>query len=120
MLGKKKTHTKHFQLKSINDLDMCVFIVKRKFEGDLRTLIEEYDGRILSVVPASGISHSSMFEAISSISEPCSVAFCTARSEDSKKLIYKVSEELELYKPNNGKAFKIDITGYLGAKALFL
>jgi len=115
-LGKKKS----FKLASINDLDMCVFIVKRKHENELREKIEEYDGRILSVVPAFGISHSSMFEAISAIGEPCIVVFSTARSEDSKNLIYHISEELELYKPNNGKAFRVDITGYLGAKALFL
>ena len=120
MLNKKsKSHTR-FQLSSINNLDMCVIITKRNFEGELRNKIESLNGRILSIVPASGVSHSSMFEAISAISEPCVVAFCVARSEDSKNLIYNISQELELYKPNNGKAFKIDITGYLGAKALFL
>ena len=117
----KKTNTKQkFALSSINNLDMCVFIAKRKYEGELRQKIEANNGRILSVVPAKGISHSSMFEAISAIGEPCVVAFSVARSEDSKNLIYNISKELELYKPNNGKAFRIDITGYLGAKALFL
>ena len=116
----KRSNKKSFKLASINNLDMCVFITKRNREKELRSKIEALNGRILSLVPASGISHSSMFEAISAIGEPCVVAFCVARSEDSKNLIYNISQELELYKPNNGKAFRIDITGYLGAKALFL
>ena len=120
MLKRIGKGTKNYGLSSINNLDMCVFIVKRKRENELRKTIEANGGRILSVVPGFGISHSSMFEAISAIGEPCIVVFSAARSEDSKELIYNISQDFELYKPNNGKAFRIDITGYLGAKALFL
>lgn len=115
----KRTSNK-LKLNEINELKMCLFIVKREAEVSIKTDIEKIGGRVLSVVPASGISHSSMFEVIKSISEPCIVVFAIARKEDAHDLIGHISLKYEIYAPGNGRAFAIDIDGYLGAKALFL
>ena len=115
----KKT-PKKFTLKSVNDLNICVFIVKRHFEDEIRQDIASMGGRVLSALPAKGISHSSMFEVVSGTSDPCTVIFATSRVEDTEEIIGEISRKFELYKKGNGKAFSIDVSGYLGAKALFI
>lgn len=115
-----KTHLKRFKLAEVNLLEICVFIVKKDLEEPIKEEIEHQTGRILSVVPANGISHSSMFEVVKTVGEPCIVVFAVARQEDAKKLIEQVSLKFEIYKPGHGRAFAVDVDGYLGAKALFI
>ncbi|MBQ7453401.1 MAG: hypothetical protein IJS68_03995 [Clostridia bacterium] len=116
----KSKAPKKFLLKNVNDLNMCVFIVKRHLEMGVREDVLALGGRVLSAIPAKGVSHSSMFEVVSGNNDPCIVVFATARSEDTEEIIGEISKKYELYKKGNGKAFSIDISGYLGAKALFI
>ena len=116
----KKILPDKFKLKEINDLKMCVFIAKKEFEETMIYDIECLGGRVLSVVPANGISHTSMFEVIKSVSTPCIVVFAVCRNEDVSDVISHISLKYELFMLGSGRAFDIDVDGYLGAKALFL
>lgn len=109
-----------FKLRDIKNLKICVIIAKRGLEEGIKKDVKTLGGRILSVIPARGVSHSGVFDVISANTTPCNVIFACVRSEDISDVISYVSVKYELYLPGAGRAFSIDCDGYLGAKAIFL
>ena len=118
-VDKKKTK-RPLKVSEIEDLSMCVFIVKRSMEDKLKTSIIENDGKILSITYGTGISRSSIFNSLRVGSDDVVVFFVTIRVEDVRKFMRTISKEFELAVPGNGKGFVLDVNGYLGAKALFV
>ena len=118
-VDKKKTN-RPLKVSEIEDLSMCVFIVKRSMEDKLKTSIMENDGKILSITYGTGISRSSIFNSLRVGSDDVVVFFVTIRVEDVRKFMRTISKEFELAVPGNGKGFVLDVDGYLGAKALFV
>ncbi|MBO4569767.1 MAG: hypothetical protein J5689_00925 [Clostridia bacterium] len=115
----KRIKQKRYDLSEVNELKFAMFIVNSKLEQTVKEGIIKYNGRLLSVIPATGISHLTMFEAVSG-GTPSVVFLVAVRSEDAERLIEKISIDAELESDGNGKAFLIDIDGYTGAKALFV
>ena len=118
-VDKKKTK-RPLKVSEIEDLSMCVFIVKRSMEDKLKASIMENDGKILSITYGTGISRSSIFNSLRVGSDDVVVFFVTLRVEDVRKFMRTISKEFELAVPGNGKGFVLDVDGYLGAKALFV
>ncbi|MBQ7466697.1 MAG: hypothetical protein IJS74_01335 [Clostridia bacterium] len=118
-VDKKKTK-RPLKVSEIEDLSMCVFIVKRSMEDKLKASIMENDGKILSITYGTGISRSSIFNSLRVGSDDVVVFFVTIRVEDVRKFMRTISKEFELAVPGNGKGFVLDVDGYLGAKALFV
>ena len=116
----KQIKEKRFKLRDVDGLKMCVFIVKRSKEDEIKKDLLALGGKVLSVCPGVGVSHSSMFEAVSRTGDPCVVIFAATRREDARNIIAQISLKNEIFLNGNGRAFDVDISGYLGAKALFL
>ena len=115
----KKVKQIKFDLSEVNELKFAMIIVNSKLESQIKEGIIKYNGRLLSAIPATGISRLTMFEAISG-GTPSVVFMVAVRSEDAERFIEKISIDAELNKIGNGKAFLIDVDGYTGAKALFI
>ena len=110
---------KKFKLSSVNKLKFAVFIVNRPIENRVKKDILKYNGKILSAMPAVGISRASMFEVISG-GTPSTVFFVAVRSEDAENLVESVSINNKFNQAGKGKGFLIDIDGHMGGKALFI
>lgn len=116
----KQKIKKPLKISEIEDLSICVFIVKRNLEERLRSSIIENDGKILSITYGTGISRTSLLSSLKVGSDDVVVFFVTIRVEDVHKFMRIISKEFELAVPGNGKGFVLDVDGYLGAKALFV
>ena len=116
----KKVYMRKPKLSEINELKIVVVIVPRDHEMKLATYISDRGGVILSKNRAKGISRASLFSGVGANEVPVSVIFSAVRGEDSENLITKLSNDFRLDIPGNGKAFMIDVLGYMGAKAPFI
>ena len=116
----KKEYRRKLKLNEINNLNMIVVVVPREKGDKVVEYIENNGGVIISKNRAKGISRASIFSGIGMNEVQVSVIFSMARSEDAEKLIFKTSEKFRLDIPGNGKAFMIDVLGYMGAKAPFI
>ena len=119
-VDKKNKRVHKLSLSEIENLSLCVFIVKKNVEQKLKASIIENEGKILSITYGTGISRSSIFNSLNVGAEEMSVFFVTIRVEDVRKFMRTISKEFELAVPGNGKGFVLDVDGYLGAKALFV
>lgn len=108
------------KLSEIEDLSLCVFIVKKNIESKFKAKIIENDGKILSLTYGTGVSRASVFNSLKVGSDDVVIFFVTIRVEDVRKFMRIMSKEFELAVPGNGKGFVLDVNGYLGAKALFV
>ena len=111
---------KTIKLSQINNLVMCMFIVKQKLEKDVCKTINDIGGVVLNVSRGKGVSRYSVFEAFGVGNNEISLVIAEAREEDAKDIIKKVAEEFKFNIPGNGKGFALDIEGYMGAKAPFI
>ena len=109
-----------FTLSEINELVMCMFIVKRDIEKAVCEKINSEQGVVLNVSRGKGVSRYSVFEAFGVGSSDISLIVSQARKEDAEDLIKAVSVEFKFNVPGNGKGFAINVEGYMGAKAPFV
>lgn len=116
----KKVYTRKLKLSEITELSIAVFIVPRENETKVCSLIEQNRGVVLSKFKGKGLSRASVLTGIGAFLDDVSVVFSMARVEEVKDLVTNVSYVLNLDKPGNGKAFVIDVDGYMGAKAPFI
>ena len=117
---KKTKEKRKLKVSEIEDLSVCVFIVRKNLEDKLKSEILANDGKILSITYGTGISSTSMFSSLKVGSDDVVVFFVTIRVEDVRKFMKIISKQFELAVPGNGKGFVLDVDGYLGAKALFV
>lgn len=117
---KKPNEKRKLKVSEIEDLSVCVFIVRKNMEDKLKSEILANDGKILSITYGTGISRSSLFSSLKVGSDDVVVFFVTIRVEDVRKFMKIISKQFDLAVPGNGKGFVLDVDGYLGAKALFV
>ena len=116
----KKVYARKPKLSEINELNMMVVIVPRDKESKITEYIHLRGGIIMSKNRAKGVSRASLFSGIGANHVPVTVIFSALRSEDAPGIITKLSEDFRFDIPGNGKAFLIDVLGYMGAKAPFI
>ena len=104
----------------INELAMCCFIIKKDKLDDLHTFIVNNGGRIISVVASRGISRGGLIEMLGGENCETYTVFCICQSEIADILMFNVCKEFEFNKKGKGKAFMIDVLGYMGAKGPFV
>lgn len=119
-LKAKKPIKKQIKLSEINELSMCVFIVNREYENQIKTRLHSLDARVVSIIRGVGVSRYSMFSSLKVGTSDMVVILAITRIEDTKKVMKTISIEFSLAKPGNGKSFVVDVDGYLGAKAKFM
>ena len=111
---------KSLKISQINELTMCMFIVKRDSEKAVCSKIVEEGGVVLSVSRGKGVSRYSVLEAFGVGCNEISLIISQARREDAEELIRDVSTAFKFNVPGNGKGFALNIEGYMGAKAPFV
>lgn len=104
----------------INELSLCCIVIKQEKLDDMLSFVVNNGGRIVSAVQASGVSRSMLANAFNGfvIDSYCIFAICQREITDI--LMTNIAREFELNKKGNGKAFVVDILGYMGAKGPFV
>ncbi len=104
----------------INELSLCCIVISQEKLDDMLSFVVNNGGRIVSAVQASGVSRSMFANALNGfvIDSYCIFAIC--QKEITDILMTNIAREFELNKKGNGKAFVIDILGYMGAKGPFV
>lgn len=104
----------------INELSLCCIVIKQEKLDDMLSFVVNNGGRIVSAVQASGVSRSMLANAFNGfvIDSYCIFAIC--QKEITDILMTNIAREFELNKKGNGKAFVVDILGYMGAKGPFV
>ena len=122
---KKKNEKKYvivpqkFHPTQIGELSMFCVIIKENVLDDLFEYIVNNGGRVISAVPCSGISKNSFVEGEGlKNNEYFVLSMCQKEIVDI--LMINLCRTFELNKKGNGKAFVIDILGYMGAKGPFV
>ena len=103
----------------INELAMCCFIMKRDKLDDLHEFIINNGGRVVSAVASKGFSRASIFDVFGESYETYTV-FAICQKEIVDIFMLNVCREFKLNKKGRGKAFVLDVLGYMGAKGPFV
>lgn len=104
----------------INELSMCCFVVKKEKLDDLFAFIVNNGGRVLSAIECVGQSRSELVQAFDGFVSNNYFVLAMCQKEITDIFMLNVVKEFELNKKGNGKAFVVDILGYLGAKGPFV
>lgn len=104
----------------INELSMCCFVVKKEKLDDLFAFIVNNGGRVLSAIECVGQSRSELVQTFDGFVANDYFVLAMCQKEISDIFMLNVVKEFELNKKGNGKAFVVDILGYLGAKGPFV
>lgn len=104
----------------INELSMCCFVVKKENLDDLFAFIVNNGGRVLSAIECVGQSRSELVQAFDGFVSNNYFVLAMCQKEITDIFMLNVVKEFELNKKGNGKAFVVDILGYLGAKGPFV
>lgn len=125
---KKKNEKKYvivpqkFHPTQIGELSMFCVIIKENVLDDLFEYVVNNGGRVISAVPCSGISKNSFDNFVEGEglknNEYFVLSMCQKEIVDI--LMINLCRTFELNKKGKGKAFVIDILGYMGAKGPFV
>ena len=88
--------------------------------SDLHEFVVNNGGRIISAVESRGVSRNNIIEFLKGEICETYTVLCICQSELADILMINVCKEFDLHKKGKGKAFKIDILGYMGAKGPFV
>lgn len=109
-----------FHPTQIGELSMfCVSIKENKLD-DLLEFILNNGGRVISAIPCAGISHSSFETVIDGYKKDFYFVMSMCQKEIVDTLMLNLCRAFEINKKGNGKAFVLDILGYMGAKGPFV
>lgn len=104
----------------INELAMCCFIINKDKLTDLHEFVVNNGGRIISAIESRGVSRAGFIDFLSGEVFQTYTVLCLCQSEIADILMLAVCKEFNLNKKGKGKAFKVDILGYMGAKGPFV
>lgn len=74
----------------------------------------------LAAVQCAGVSRSSILDMISGYSYDMFFVFTMCPKEITDIYMLQICKQFELNKKGNGKAFVVDVLGYMGAKGPFV
>ena len=117
---KSQKYTRKPKLSEINELSIYVCILPRENEKLAVDIIKDNKGIILSRHKGKGVSRSGILSGIGAYSSNISCIFSMARDEEVLDIVDAMNKSFDFDTPGNGKAFIIDVMGYMGAKAPFL
>ena len=109
-----------FHPTQIEELSMFCVIIKQNKLDDLFSFIVDNGGRVISAVPAYGVGKNTIVDFVSGNSSDSYVVFSACQKEIVDILMLDLCRNFEFNKKNNGKAFVIDVLGYMGAKGPFV
>ncbi|MBQ8452108.1 MAG: hypothetical protein IJ538_05015 [Clostridia bacterium] len=104
----------------INELSMCCFIVHDDKLDDSLDFILNNGGRVIAAVPCAGLARNSILRMVDGYIYNNYFILAMCQTEITDILMLDFVKHFELDKPGKGKAFVIDILGYMGAKGPFV
>ena len=104
----------------INELAMCCFIIRRDLLDELHQFIINNGGRIISAAASKGVSRSTIFDAVNDNSYETYTVFAMCQKEIVDIFMLNICREFKFHKKGRGKAFVLDVLGYMGAKGPFV
>ena len=120
IFSKGKQLSRKLKLSEIQELGMCLIIVKRELEPHAIDVVKDNRGIVLSRQRGKGVSRTGIMSSIGAGLTDVVVIWAMARVEEIYDLVNEIGRVLDLEKPGNGKAMVIDVDGYMGAKAPFI
>lgn len=104
----------------IGELSMfCVMIKENKLD-ELFEFIVNNGGRVISAIPCAGVSRSAIERLVDGYKKDCYFVLSVCQKEIVDILMTSLCRAFELNKKGKGKAFVIDVLGYMGAKGPFV
>ena len=104
----------------INELSICCFVIADSKLDDLLSFVVNNGGRVLAAVQACGISRHSFVESFSGYTYDDYCVFVSCQKEITDILMLNVSKAFNFHEKGKGKAFVLDVLGYMGAKGPFV
>jgi len=104
----------------INELAMCCFIIRKDKLDELHEFIVNNGGRIVSAIPSKGISRASVLEVFNGETYETYTVVAMCQKEVADIFMLNICREFKFHTRGKGKAFMIDILGYMGAKGPFV
>lgn len=104
----------------INELALCCFIIKRDLLDELHEFVVNNGGRVVSAIPSRGVSRTKFFDMLSGDTYETYTVLCMCQKEIADIFMINICREFKFNKKGKGKAFVVDILGYMGAKGPFV
>ena len=109
-----------FHPNQIGELSMfCVSIKENKLD-ELFEFIVNNGGRVVSAIPCAGVSHNSIDMLVDGYKKEFYFVQSVCQKEIVDVLMMSLCREFKFNEKGNGKAFVIDVLGYMGAKGPFV
>lgn len=110
----------HFHPTQIGELSMFCVIIREDKLDKLFEFIVNNGGRVISAIQCEGSSHRTIDNLFDGYSKNFYLVISTCQVEIVDVLMLNLCREFEINKVGNGKAFVIDVLGYMGAKGPFV
>lgn len=127
MMKKDKKNSKKYVIVSqklypsqINELSICCFVVKSQNLDDILSFIVNNGGRVVSAVLCSGVSRNILINSISGYSNDSYFVVAICQKEITDIFMLNICRAFDFNKKGRGKAFVLDVLGYMGAKGPFV
>ena len=126
MMNKKKNDKKYVIVSQklypsqINELSICCFVIKSQNLDDILSFIVNNGGRVVSAVLCSGVSRNLLINSLSGYSNDSYFVVATCQKEITDIFMLNICREFDFNKKGRGKAFVLDVLGYMGAKGPFV
>ena len=104
----------------INELSMCCIVISEQKLDDVLSFIVNNGGRVVSAVQCRGVSRHSFAESLLGQSYDQYCVFAVCQKEITDIFMFNVCKNFNFHEKGNGKAFVLDILGYMGAKGPFV
>lgn len=104
----------------INELALCCFIIRRDWLDELHEFVVNNGGRVISALASKGVPRGKFLDQFSGEAFETYTVLCTCQKEIVDIFMLNICREFGFNKKGKGKAFVVDILGYMGAKGLFV
>ena len=112
--------SQNLQPNQINELSICCFIVKSENLDNILSFIVNNGGRVVSAVLCSGVSRHLIVNSLTGYSNDSYFVVAICQKEITDIFMLNICREFDFNKKGGGKAFVLDVLGYLGAKGPFV
>ena len=104
----------------INELALCCLIIRRDWLDELHEFVVNNGGRVISALASKGVSRGNFLDQFSGEAFETYTVLCTCQKEIADIFMLNICREFGFNKKGKGKAFVVDILGYMGAKGPFV
>lgn len=104
----------------IGDMSMFCVAIKEPKLDELFEFIVNNGGRVISAIPCHGVSKNSFENLVDGFVNNEYLVISMCQKEIIDVLMISLCREFKFNRKGNGKAFVIDILGYMGAKGPFV